>query len=150
MSPLIPAKDVSKHSLIIRAIYERDAVQHEAIFEMNKRGAWLSDNQKAQAGLTAEEYFTLCYTPPKSMPVTDRHINEALNRLNGQRGKAYPDKGYVYYADIKGDGSNRKGFWQIIDANGAVSNAGYEFRGKTKRATVARIVAVIWKEMTGA
>lgn len=150
MQRLTPAKDVSKYALIIRAIHERDAVQHEAVYELNKRGLWLADNQKAQAGLTDEEYFTLCHTPPKTMPVTDRHIDAALTRLNGQRGKAYPDQGYVYYADIKGDGSNRKGFWQIINGNGGVGNAGHEFLGKTKRATVAKIVAVIWKEKAGA
>lgn len=66
MPRLIPAKDVSKYTLVIRAIYERDAAQHEAIFEMNNRGMRLSDNQRAQAGLTVEEYSALCHTPPKT------------------------------------------------------------------------------------
>ena len=47
-------RDISKFpafAIIIRAIHERGASQEEALSELARRGLWLSDDQKAQAGL---------------------------------------------------------------------------------------------------
>jgi len=47
-----------------------------------------------------------------------------LNQLNQLRGKTYPDKGYMFYADVKGDGTGRKGCYTIINCDcGVMANA---------------------------
>jgi hypothetical protein len=43
-----------------------------------------------------------------------------LNQLNQLRGKVYPDKGFMFYADVRGDGMGRKGCYTIINGNGGV------------------------------
>jgi hypothetical protein len=43
-----------------------------------------------------------------------------LNQLNELRGKAYPDKGYMFWGDVRGDGSGRKGCYTIINGDGGI------------------------------
>lgn len=43
-----------------------------------------------------------------------------LGQLNELRGKKYPDKGYMFYADVRGDGTGRKGCYTIINGDGGV------------------------------
>lgn len=43
-----------------------------------------------------------------------------LDQLNALRGRVYPDKGYMFYADVKGDGTGRKGCYTIINGDGGV------------------------------
>lgn len=49
--PLTPVKIIPPYAVIIRAIWERGEVQSEALAELERRGLWLNEEQKAQAGL---------------------------------------------------------------------------------------------------
>ena len=49
--------------------------------------------------------------------------DKLLERLNALRGVKYPDMGYCFFADIKGDGLGNKAIWQIINENGGVCYA---------------------------
>lgn len=60
MAKLTPVEKIPTYACIIRATWERGAVQIEAIRELNYRGSWLSDEQLKQAGLTVEQYRTIC------------------------------------------------------------------------------------------
>jgi hypothetical protein len=51
---LEPVSAIPAYAVIIRATWERGAVQAEALAELNRRGLWLSDEQKRQAGLVSE------------------------------------------------------------------------------------------------
>jgi len=53
-TPLRPVAEIRNWCVIIRAIWERGAVQAEALEELKRRGLWLSDEQKVQAGLKEE------------------------------------------------------------------------------------------------
>jgi len=46
-----------------------------------------------------------------------------LNDLNHTKGLKYPDIGYSYYADIKGDGQNNRKVYTIINENGGVTRS---------------------------
>jgi len=48
-----------------------------------------------------------------------------LNQLNQLRGKVYPDKGYMFWADVRGDGSGRKGCYTIINGDGGITSNKY-------------------------
>jgi len=48
--------------------------------------------------------------------LTDRLLDE----LNAKRGLKYPDVGYTYFADIKGDGFSKRSVWTIINRGGGV------------------------------
>jgi len=43
-----------------------------------------------------------------------------IDQLNKARGLTYPDKGYMLYQDIRGDGRNRKSCYTIINGDGGV------------------------------
>ena len=43
-----------------------------------------------------------------------------LDQLNKVRGLTYPSIGYVYYADIKGDGQNHYAVWEVATKGGGV------------------------------
>lgn len=47
---LRPVRDIPAYAVIIRAIHERGPAQAEALAELERRGLWLSDAQKQQAG----------------------------------------------------------------------------------------------------
>lgn len=66
-------------------------------------------------------------------------IELALDRLNEIRGLKYPDVGYCYYADVKGDGRNIRSVWRIINAQRGVSYS--EMNGATDAHTLANIEA---------
>ncbi len=42
---------IPSYAVIIRAIHERGEIQKAALREMERRGLWLSDEQKRQAGV---------------------------------------------------------------------------------------------------
>ena len=50
------------------------------------------------------------------MTVTEKLLSE----LNKKKGLSYPQVGYSYYADIKGDGLNNKRVYAIIGEFGGV------------------------------
>lgn len=47
---LRPVRDIPAYAVIIRAIHERGPAQADALAELERRGLWLSDAQKRQAG----------------------------------------------------------------------------------------------------
>lgn len=65
------------------------------------------------------------------------HINAALKTLNEKRGFAYPNVGYCYYADIKGDGRNIKSLYTIIRNGVGVTRS--HLNGYTMRETLSNI-----------
>ena len=71
--------------------------------------------------------------------VRDTHIIDALARLNAARNLTYPDVGYSYYADIKGDGVYRPRVYTVTNARGGVTHS--SMNGATKRKTLERINA---------
>ena len=75
--------------------------------------------------------------------IRDTHITDALARLNAKNGLSYPDRGYSYYADIKGDGTNTKRVYTIINKDGGVTRS--HMNGDTMRQTLAAIEGEIEK-----
>lgn len=71
--------------------------------------------------------------------------DKLLARLNELRGLVYPQIGYCYFADIKGDGSNRKSVWVITNANSGVGYD-YECNGASARQRCENIRDAIAKE----
>ena len=59
--------------------------------------------------------------------VTERLLAE----LNAIRGVKYPQIGYSYFADIRGNGDNRRRVYVITNENGGVSYS--ELNGATSR-----------------
>lgn len=64
-------------------------------------------------------------------------IDLAVTALNAKRGLKYPDIGYMYYANIAGDGRKYRSLYTIINAGGGVSYS--EFNGKTTRETLKKL-----------
>ncbi len=52
---LTPVREIPAYAVIIRAIHERGRSQKEAFAELERRGFWLSPEQKRQASLTPKE-----------------------------------------------------------------------------------------------
>lgn len=74
--------------------------------------------------------------PPR---VRHTDVEKALARLNAARGFKYPDVGYTYYADIKGDGGPpQRRCWTIINDKGGVRQA-YDLQAGTMRKIIANI-----------
>lgn len=48
---LTPVREIEAYAVIIRAIHERGPTQAEALKELNRRGLWLSEDQRTQARL---------------------------------------------------------------------------------------------------
>ena len=71
------------------------------------------------------------------MRVTQKHVTDACQRYNKARGLTYPSRGYLQWADIRGDGSKRRGLYVTVRDSGGVA-ASY-WRGKTMRETIANI-----------
>ena len=81
--------------------------------------------------------------------VTHKHIERAVQALNARRGLSYPSHGYLQYADIRGDGVYRPGFWVMhrthaSDASGGAYNYGLNnvsslYRGRTMRETLDKV-----------
>lgn len=51
MTKLTPVRDIPSYAVIIRCLWERGETQREALDELKRRGLWLDDEQKTQAGL---------------------------------------------------------------------------------------------------
>lgn len=49
--PTASIRKIPNYAVIIRAIWERGDAQQEALRELQRRGLWLSDEQRKQAGL---------------------------------------------------------------------------------------------------
>jgi hypothetical protein len=65
-----------------------------------------------------------------------------LDKLNAARGLSYPEIGFAYFADIRGDGFGRRSVYQIFNEAGGVIYS--SLNGKTPRETCDRIrVALI-------
>ena len=60
-----------------------------------------------------------------------------FNQINSIRGLSYPNKGYMFYADVTGDGSNRKGCYTISNDDGGVTPNKYS--GVSSRVRCARL-----------
>jgi len=52
MAKLTPVDKIESFAVIIRAIHERGDVQAEALAELDRRGLWLTTEQRQQAGLS--------------------------------------------------------------------------------------------------
>ena len=74
------------------------------------------------------------------MTTTDKLLVE----LNAKRGLVYPNVGYSYFADVRGDGSNRKQVYTITNAQGGVAYD-YQLNGATPRERCAKIRAELAK-----
>lgn len=77
----------------------------------------------------------------KQVEAACERYNKAL-KLHYWRGKKPPSIGYLQWADIRGDGANRRGLYVISNETGGVSSS--DLRGKTMRETVRRIDRAIW------
>lgn len=67
-----------------------------------------------------------------------------LRELNAKRGFNYPDVGYSYFADVKGNGIHNPQIYTIINPKGGVTYSG--LNGKTARERCQNIRAAIAKE----
>lgn len=50
-------------------------------------------------------------------------IDNLCDKLNANRGLTYPSIGYVYFADIRGNGRSRRALWEIINIGGGVARS---------------------------
>jgi hypothetical protein len=48
-------------------------------------------------------------------------IAQLCHTINEARGLKYPDIGYLYFGDIKGDGRYRRKVWVVTNRNGGVT-----------------------------
>lgn len=69
--------------------------------------------------------------------ITHKHVEQACERYNAARKLKYPAIGHLQWADIRGDGSNRRGLYVTINENGGVSSSNK--RRRTMRQTIAAI-----------
>jgi hypothetical protein len=70
---LTPIDKVPHYAVIIRAIHERGRDQRQALDELDRRGLWLTDAQKEQAGLEV----------PKAPSVTQAELYQLLMAAHG-------------------------------------------------------------------
>jgi len=52
---LTPVREIPAYAVIIRAIHERGRTQKEALAELDRRGLWLTEEQKRQAAMSPKE-----------------------------------------------------------------------------------------------
>lgn len=67
-----------------------------------------------------------------------------LNELNAARGLKYPAIGYTFFADVTGDGTNRRRVYTIINARGGVTFS--DLNAATPRKRCDKIRAAIKTE----
>jgi hypothetical protein len=67
-------------------------------------------------------------------------IVKLCHAINTARGLEYPAVGYLYFADVKGDGRNIRRVWVVTNANGAVTAV---HNGKTYRETAANLRQIL-------
>lgn len=53
---LSPVRNVPHFAVILRCIHERGETQREALIELDRRGLWLTYEQKVSAGLVIPRY----------------------------------------------------------------------------------------------
>ena len=71
-----------------------------------------------------------------------RNMTERLlAELNAARGLKYPDQGYSYFADVKGDGTYSPRIWTICNPQGGVTFS--DLNAATPRARCEKIRAAI-------
>lgn len=65
-------------------------------------------------------------------------IDKALDELNAKRGLVYPQVGFLYFADVRGDGDkvNRR-VWQIVNASGGITYS--DLNARLSKLTLAKI-----------
>lgn len=66
----------------------------------------------------------------------DRLLDE-INKLNGNA--VYPQMGYLYYADIRGDGQNRRRVYAITNVSGGVTAV---HNGATAEKTIKNLESI--------
>lgn len=79
--------------------------------------------------------------------ITHKHVTDACERYNKARKLKYhrgpnnarkpADIGYLMWADIRGDGSKRRGLYAIVNDGGGVTTS--DLRGRTMRETIRNI-----------
>ena len=65
------------------------------------------------------------------------NLCDEINRLNGNA--TYPQMGYLYYADIKGDGRNIRKVYAITNVNGGVTAV---HNGATAKDTIKNLESI--------
>lgn len=74
--------------------------------------------------------------------MTRQSITDALlDNLNATKGLTYPQVGYSYFADVKGDGRNIRSVYTIVNHAGGVTYS--TLNGRTSRARCQNIRAAI-------
>src|SRR5690606_28636627 len=70
--------------------------------------------------------------------ITHKHVEQACERYNRAIGAtAWNSRGRLQWADIRGDGRNRRGLYVVINDNGGVGTS--HLRGITMRETIRNI-----------
>lgn len=67
-------------------------------------------------------------------------ISELCGQINKKRGLTYPAKNYLYFADIRGDGANKKRVYCIVNDGGGVTAV---HNGKTYRETANNLREIL-------
>ena len=67
-------------------------------------------------------------------------ISKLCDQINTVRRVSYPAKGYLYFADIRGDGQNHKRVYCITSASGGVTAV---HNGATYRQTAKNLREVL-------
>lgn len=67
-------------------------------------------------------------------------IVKLCHAINTARELEYPAIGYLYFADVKGDGNSRRRVWAVTNKNGAVTAA---HNGITYRHTAANLRTIL-------
>lgn len=67
-------------------------------------------------------------------------ISKLCEQINEARRVSYPNKGYLYFADIRGDGANQKRVYRIVNDGGGVTAI---HNGKTYRETAKNLREIL-------
>lgn len=67
--------------------------------------------------------------------INSHPITKACKALNTARGVVYPQKGYTYFADIRGDGASRPSLWVIVNEQGGIASS--TLNRSTRKETLA-------------
>ena len=85
----------------------------------------------------------------KQKQVTHRQIIITLKELMNAKRLEYPNIGYIYYADVKGDSAKYKPqFYAVINGNGGVSGVNHIYKKETMRKTLEHL-QTLTKEVKG-
>ena len=78
----------------------------------------------------------------KELEMACADYNKAL-KLHYWRGKKPPSIGFLMWADVRGDGTNRRGLYAISNEQGGVTCSGLRRAGDTMRTTKQQIYLAI-------